>query len=589
VVGYVVEFRSVTSLLAIAMSASLGVLGCGRQKSSFSASSGYSQERLEGDSKGSEADSSGINSSATNQPGASDNPASDAKVQEETEAADKEDTINADGKSDKLLPGVIANLRVVVPEGKLNSGTVVSIDFDSTNIENFSRLEVFWRSGSGEWMSVVNAQRVATGFSFVYGDRNPGPFAVKVVGTQRVAGAAAVSLEAYWAPSLFLSAVVTRTVRCLFCHIRVEGDVGGIDFPANGQMHVASGTGMNIRGRLYSTTTVPDLLKGSAVLGYVENYTNQGKKIFPKSLIFPAIPKAELTEKMRGTLKGGIIELNSAAGKSVVPEIVQRTIGNVVLDGRAKPLEFSGDIFVDGDVVIAGSYKGVGTLYANNIFVIGDLTALRSPFPFPENEAQAVDKARAVLSAGTDALYLAALNSVVVGDPNHGFQRNQSINGVETPVPRWITNERLEGLSKPRLLQEEFKHPDGSPGSWFPYPTGDQGPSSSKIEVSRLDAYVFANVAFVWQAWGNLLLNGGYMSPHSVLSSATQITTGTWWCSNPNRRDAATAVPNSCGTKNEVLINPRNGLATHTNVIRFDYRLQAGVPALEALQTIMNR
>jgi hypothetical protein len=139
------------------------------------------------------------------------------------------------------------------------------------------------------------------------------------------------------------------------------------------------------------------------------------------------------------------------------------------------------------------------------------------------------------------------------------------------------------------LLQEEFKHPDGSPGSWFPYPTGDQGPSSSKIEVSRLDAYVFANVAFVWQAWGNLLLNGGYMSPHSVLSSATQITTGTWWCSSPNRRDAVTAVPNGCGTKNQVLINPRNGLATHTNVIRFDYRLQAGVPALEALQSIMNR
>jgi hypothetical protein len=268
VFGSVVRFRSVSSLLPIAMFASLAVMGCGRQKSSFSASSGYSQERWEGDTTGSEADRPAKNSDVVNQHGSSDNPASDAKIQEQTPGSEaKEKVIDLAGNSDKLLPGAIANLRMVVPEGKLNSDTVVMIDFDFANIENFSKLDVFWRSGAGEWMPLANAQRVATGFSFVYGDSNPGPFAVKVLGTQSIADAAAVSLEAFWAPILFLSAVVTRTVRCLFCHIRVEGDLGGIDFPADGQMHHASGTGMNIRGRLYSTTTVPDLLKSSAVLG----------------------------------------------------------------------------------------------------------------------------------------------------------------------------------------------------------------------------------------------------------------------------------------------------------------------------------
>ncbi len=48
---------------------------------------------------------------------------------------------------------------------------------------------------------------------------------------------------------------------------------------------------------------------------------------------------------------------------------------NVILDGSVTPIALSGTVFIDGDVVIRGRVRGVGTILARgNVYVMGDLT-----------------------------------------------------------------------------------------------------------------------------------------------------------------------------------------------------------------------
>jgi hypothetical protein len=82
------------------------------------------------------------------------------------------------------------------------------------------------------------------------------------------------------------------------------------------------------------------------------------------------------------------------------------------------------------------------------------------------------------------------------------------------------------------------------------------------------------------------------------MTSIIQTETGTWWKAHEDkngsignckgRYDTPDAVPDACGSKKAVLANPRNGLASHTNVIRFDYRLRAGGPGFESIRQLLD-
>jgi Tfp pilus assembly protein PilX len=82
------------------------------------------------------------------------------------------------------------------------------------------------------------------------------------------------------------------------------------------------------------------------------------KQLFAKDVAYTAsaVQTATLTVTYSDTAKNGID-------------------GNLVLNGpRTNPLEISGSIYVNGDVIISGWVKGSGTIIARgNIYVVGDL------------------------------------------------------------------------------------------------------------------------------------------------------------------------------------------------------------------------
>ena len=82
---------------------------------------------------------------------------------------------------------------------------------------------------------------------------------------------------------------------------------------------------------------------------------------------------------MSSSENSGVIQSVSSGVNSKVEKITKTFKGNLILDGKSSPLMLSGEVFVDGDVVIRGKYKGTGTIYAQNIFIVDDLIAVSSP------------------------------------------------------------------------------------------------------------------------------------------------------------------------------------------------------------------
>jgi hypothetical protein len=107
-------------------------------------------------------------------------------------------------------------------------------------------------------------------------------------------------------------------------------------------------------------------------------------------------------------------------------------------------------------------------------------------------------------------------------------------------------------------------------------------------DVNRVDAYLYSAFSIIWPAYGNILLNGGFSTPNVIITSAAQTWTGNWWCSNPTTRGDINTKHNQCGARTGVLVNPRNGLSTDSNVIRYDYRTRVGSPGFETLKKYFN-
>jgi hypothetical protein len=503
-------------------------------------------------------------------------------------------------KKEDLLKAVFAE----VPNDTLGPGAKVSVHWKpavpDSELEGWlAQIEVK-PAGSSTWEVVGTKDAKAKEYTFPWGDRATGPFESRV--TLVRPGETSNVVSTAWAPTIFNAAILTRTVQCLFCHIKVEGDVGGIEFPD--QVHSASATGLAILGKLYATNAIPWIFKtgvpnGSPVAtnGFAENYANAEKKIFPKRdengvIDFPKISRSLIRSSVEGKLTS--FASTNGARDNVISKIHS---GSLFIDGSQKPFEISGEVFVEGDLVLRGSYKGQGTIYAKNIYIIGDLKALKSPFPFPSTEDAAMDHARASLAKGDDALYLAALDQIWVSEYDEKGIGAESTRrfafesaGIEAPDRSSLFNmfggeARLLKASQKPLQPSDYVNSTPQHEAW----TFDV-PDRFRMDVSRVDAFLFAGDGLVWRNHGNWLLNGGFISPKAAMSSKIQQATGSWWCTPGGAKvfDAPLSSPDGCGSKPAVLVNPRNGLPTHTNVIRFDYRLRAGGPGYESIRSLFD-
>jgi hypothetical protein len=250
---------------------------------------------------------------------------------------------------------------------------------------------------------------------------------------------------------IFDLAMLADDVNCMFCHLKVEGDVGSMngfrpgwgtesegkdpcaEYP-NSTCGVGSGKGSQINGNVYVRSRFtrdragPGLANDAVITGgQKENFTGDPLPSNDKTGVteFPGLDRTAARNGAKGTLSGGSISgiapggvLNDQKNLDKVSGVYD---GNLVLDGSTTPIILNGDIYVSGDVVIKGVVSGRGAIYAGrNVYVAGDLTNKNRADKPGEGECKNIsnpDKcAQANIAAGKDELRLSAGNNIILGN-----------------------------------------------------------------------------------------------------------------------------------------------------------------------------
>lgn len=327
------------------------------------------------------------------------------------------------------------------------------------------------------------------------------------------------------APRMFNVAVLTKSVECVWCHMNIYGDVGGINFTGG-----ASVSDVNIFGKVFGTASIPLGLKAGARDGFEENYSNNLLKIFPSSVDERGIPRfpnptvAEVERKVSGRFRSKAI-------------IVGPVINGPLYISPGTDFEIAGDVLVKGDLVIAGNFSGQGTIYAHNIFIPGDIIARRHPYPFSNVYSSALDQAKASIDRADDSLHFYAFGQITVGSVANGLEgiiANDRVSSGQNASPYTA--------SQPMDVTQISQYNQAAPlecqdSRFIPY-------------VKRVDAFLFAADYITWRACDGYELNGGFVSPIVVITSHTS--------------DA------------------------QQNVTRYDYRFRVGSTGFLALQDFFN-
>ena len=250
--------------------------------------------------------------------------------------------------------------------------------------------------------------------------------------------------------NVFDLAMLSETTNCMYCHLRVNGDVGNLDFfrPGWGKEGVrgknsgAGDGGSVIYGNAYSAKDVskdntnldPDQKGDRRVNGAIfkkkvfVNYDNEDRKLPVNSAGEPAFPPIERDVARANALgsvrvEGGVMYgFNSDGRPSFVPSVSGTYEGNLVLSGTYdNPIVLNKDIYVTGDVVIKGYVTGQGAIYAGrNMYMAGDVITKDPPDKPGEGKcASTTDPdvcARLNIAAGKDAFRAAARGNIVMGD-----------------------------------------------------------------------------------------------------------------------------------------------------------------------------
>ncbi len=359
--------------------------------------------------------------------------------------------------------------------------------------------------------------------------------------------------------------LLVNDLQCSFCHLKINGDIASTgDVPAfwpgsyghvNGTWFVAG----NFNGD--KTTTLKSKTGAAIRAGESVSLTVTGG-IKQQNVTAPAIPKNKvtkkpefpvidfdgLTSKMKGKIKVGSTEVN---------DIHQ---GNLVLVGTdAAPIEIEGEVLINGDLVIKGTYAGLANIYVTgNIYIPADLVGQTSPFPYSEDPSEALEQAKAAIANKFDALGLASAKSIIVSDFDTHGPGNRSVFDHEwTPAV-----DSLEALGINNVYQW---YPGGQVGFAslfegydFNCAANDQYPRNNR-SISRIDAYLYAMQAVGGRANRNsYAINGGVIANHFHIISG------------------AAHCPDQ--------VHPKFRQNARMSYVNYDWRMKAGLLLLKQLE-----
>jgi hypothetical protein len=272
-------------------------------------------------------------------------------------------------------------------------------------------------------------------------------------------------------PDIFQLAMLTETVNCMFCHLQVNGDVGALDYLRPGwgtevdsSLHGSgcwtgganddkcdfgwgsggANGGSKVDGNVFAAQGITDddtvltgankKINGTEVTGNIEVNSRSNK--LPKDQNNDGIPDfPEIRrEKARASAKGKVSNAATMIGvplngtytgnysSSNISGVDKTYNGNLILVGTASnPIDLSGDIFVEGDIIIKGVVKGIGAIYSGrNIYFAGDVTLTNPPSPVNEGICSGITDpdacAKKNIEAGKDVLRTGARGNIVIGD-----------------------------------------------------------------------------------------------------------------------------------------------------------------------------
>ena len=251
--------------------------------------------------------------------------------------------------------------------------------------------------------------------------------------------------------SIFDLAMLADDVNCMFCHLKVEGDVGSIHAfrPGAGlesgggtcqipgsSCGIGSGERSVIEGDVFVASTFTrdkpsddHSANGTVITG--RKYEKYSGERLPKNdttgaTEFPGLDRSAAQTGAKGKLSGGSVSGVAAgqrwAAKSSLTAVNGFYDGNLVLIGtKENPIKLEGDVYASGDVVIKGVLKGQGAIYAGrNVYIAGDLTnqnrADKPGVDVCRGISSPDECARKNIAAGKDEVRISAGNNIVLGN-----------------------------------------------------------------------------------------------------------------------------------------------------------------------------
>jgi hypothetical protein len=252
---------------------------------------------------------------------------------------------------------------------------------------------------------------------------------------------------------MFNLALLAEDTSCMYCHLRVNGDVGnlgvlrpgwGSEGDSESECSGNDDGGSTVYGSVYSSVAVSadcrgsgNEINGALITKEINEFTttNLPTDALTKEARFPAVKRTVALANANGSLSGGVIikvpkggSLSAAQLAAGGSSAVSKTsAGNVVLIGTpSNPILLDKDVYIDGDVIIKGVVRGRGAIYAGrNLYVAGDITYQNPPDPIGFDlcagllknvEADERSCAKKNIQAGRDELRLAARGTIVLGD-----------------------------------------------------------------------------------------------------------------------------------------------------------------------------
>jgi hypothetical protein len=236
-------------------------------------------------------------------------------------------------------------------------------------------------------------------------------------------------------------AMLANDFECGFCHLKIVGSMASTKTvePAR---HDSIGT---VQGNWFVKGTLNVGANGAQIEVRGLKKENYSGNEAPKE--FPIIDFSNAKSKAKGSLEG------ESEDRSAI-KITNTKSGNTVIIGTSSsPITISGDVYIEGDLIIKGPYKGIGTIYVSgNIFIPFDIVATKSPFPYPEGETEAKDGGKSAAEAGAkfDGLALATSKSIIIGNvesPMIGHHDAPINSRAEVDaMEAWFTKEKYQSL-----------------------------------------------------------------------------------------------------------------------------------------------